>query len=104
MPKIKHARNPYLLPDTVTPEYYGIALTPDLEAFTFTGQEDIVINIKRKTSKIVLHALDLKINSVDICYVGQVGHAPAKKITLNEKMQTITLDFGQILEPGDAVL
>ena len=104
MPKTKQPRNPYLLPDTITPQHYTITLTPDLETFTFIGEESIVVNIKGKTSKIVLHALDLKVNRVDICYVGQVGHAPAQKITFNKKMQTVTLNFGQSLEPGEAVL
>lgn len=104
MPKAKRTRNPYLLPDMVTPQYYTITLTPNLEEFTFIGEESVVIKIKRKTPKIVLHALDLKVNRADICYVGQVGHVPAQRITFNKKMQTVTLDFGQLLKPGDAVL
>lgn len=104
MPKAKQTWNPYLLPDTVTPQHYTITLTPDLEAFTFIGEESVFVKIKGKTSKVVLHALDLKVNSADICYVGQIGHIPAQKITFNKKMQTVTLDFGQMLEPGDVVL
>lgn len=100
----KHAKNPYLLPDTVKPTHYTITLIPDLEKFTFSGNESVVVQIKKETSTITLHALDLKISRADLCYVGQVGHAPAQKITFNKKMQTVTIHFTDILEPGEAVL
>lgn len=97
-------RNPYLLPQNVEPTHYFIQLKPNLGEFTFIGEEKIVINIKKPTSKIVLNAIELEIKEADICYIGQVGHAPAQKIIFNKKMETVTFNFGQTLPIGQANL
>ncbi|MBI2639868.1 MAG: M1 family metallopeptidase [Candidatus Sungbacteria bacterium] len=98
------AKNPWRLSRDVEPVSYHLTLTPDFANFTFAGEEAVTIHIKQPTKKITLHALDLKISKTDLCYVGQVGHAPARRITFNKKFETVTLDFGETLKPGEAVL
>ena len=55
-----------VLPATVRPVKYRIKLQPDLDRFTFQGDESIDINIVEATREIVLNALDLEIASATL--------------------------------------
>ena len=55
-----------ILPATVKPSKYTITLQPDLEAFTFTGQETVDIQVLESTSQIVVNAVDLEIQSCSL--------------------------------------
>ncbi len=96
--------NPYLLPRGVDPVHYDIALQPDLSNFTFSGSETIQLSIKEPTSRVVLHALELKIKKAWLQNPhGGESRKPAR-ITRSKKMETITLDFGEPIQPGEAEL
>src|SRR3989338_3777353 len=84
-------KNPYLLPEDVKPIHYDIELTPDLEKFTFAGKVNIDVVIHRPTSKITLHAADLKILSAEA--FGEFASFKPVKTTHDKKMETVTLDF-----------
>ena len=51
---------PYRLPTTVTPERYQIRLTPDLKAFTFTGEETVSLSIHEPVKEISFNAAELQ--------------------------------------------
>ena len=68
-------KNPYRLDPNVRPVSYRIHLEPDLEDFTFRGNETVEIRAKKPFSTVELHALDLKITrAVLVC-----GKGPAQK-------------------------
>lgn len=50
------------LPNTVVPSSYDIKIKPNLINLTFTGSENISIDIRETIDEIVLNAYDLEIN------------------------------------------
>ena len=97
-------KNPYLLPVDVEPTHYEIELKPNLSDFTFEGSERISVTIRKPVTRITLHAQDLKIRKAQI----RAGRASvpldAKRIKVNEKMESITVEFGRKLPKGPAEL
>jgi len=84
-----------VLPDAVTPEHYRIDFTPDIEGLTFEGSVEIDVKVNRATTTIVLNAADLVIDSAMLA-----DEAKLPKVTLDDKVQTVTLTFDQPLAPG----
>ena len=101
-------KNPYLLPADVEPVHYEIELKPNLSDFTFEGSERIAVTIRKPVTKITLHAQDLKIRKAQGRLDARAGRAAealdAKRITVNKKMESITLEFGRKLPKGPAEL
>ncbi|MCH8351430.1 MAG: M1 family metallopeptidase [Chloroflexi bacterium] len=91
-----------VLPATVRPVKYRIKLQPDLDRFTFQGDESIDIHVVEATREIVLNALDLEIASATLHCGGSEN--TAESITFDEERQTATLSFGQQIPIGDATL
>jgi aminopeptidase N len=58
--------NREVLPDTVTPTHYDLALSPDAEALTFRGTVAITVNVKSPVQDIVLNADGLDFDRVTI--------------------------------------
>jgi puromycin-sensitive aminopeptidase len=54
----------YRLPRTAVPRRYGLTLAPDLEGGTFTGHEDVTIEVLEPTAELVVNAIELEIASV----------------------------------------
>lgn len=96
------ARNPYRLDRSLTPLIYRITLQPDLNTFTFSGTESVTFKAAKAYSKITLHAVELKISKAWLCGGALKKPLPAKKISFNEKLETVTLDFGRTLQAGEA--
>ncbi len=93
----------YQLPDTVRPVTYHVALTPDLSAFTFAGEEQVDVNVLKATDQIVLNALELQVAAAWLTRPGG-SSASAAKIEHDEKRETVAVTFGESLEPGRATL
>ncbi|MCI0860086.1 MAG: M1 family peptidase, partial [Chloroflexi bacterium] len=87
-----------VLPATVRPVKYRIKLQPDLDRFTFQGDESIDIHVVEATREIVLNALDLEIASATLHCGGSEN--TAESITFDEERQTATLSFGQQIPIG----
>ncbi|MBU1032187.1 M1 family metallopeptidase, partial [Patescibacteria group bacterium] len=81
--------NDIRLPVHVKPERYKIMLKPDLNEFTFTGEEIIYLSLDKPTKQITLHSVDLEIES-----------AEASKISYDKKTETVTLTFPKTLPKG----
>ncbi|KAK0169462.1 hypothetical protein PV328_012015, partial [Microctonus aethiopoides] len=64
----------YRLPDNIIPISYKIKINPDIDGkiFTFQGESEIRINVKKPTNEIILHAKNLEIApNVDLkCNLG----------------------------------
>ncbi|XP_022827407.1 aminopeptidase N-like [Spodoptera litura] len=86
----------YLLPGDVVPTHYHLKYAFDIDPatnFSYFGVVDIYLNVKKATSKIVLHANDILI-AIPIVRVGDV---PSHKVTgykVNDtySLMTISLD------------
>jgi len=89
------------LPQTVIPEHYDLALTPDLKTATFTGQEKIDVVIKAQVSTITLNSAEIKFTSVTT--VVNNASLTAKVALVPDKQQAI-FDFGRPLQPGRLTL
>jgi puromycin-sensitive aminopeptidase len=90
--------NPYRLPRTVLPSHYALTLEPDLDAATFSGEVDIVVDVQEATSSVVLNAAELEIQSAT------VGGAQASSISLDEELTRATLEFDSELQPGKTMI
>ncbi len=87
----------YRLPKTVTPSRYELRLAPDLQKFTFDGEETVAIAVNEPTDEVVLNALELEIDRAS------VERADAKldaTVELDPKMERARLKFAQMLAPG----
>uniref|UniRef100_A0A7S3P4T9 Aminopeptidase n=1 Tax=Amphora coffeiformis TaxID=265554 RepID=A0A7S3P4T9_9STRA len=90
-----------LLPSHVVPEFYDLALEPDLEAFTFKGK--VVISFAIDADKlddeevaktITLHAKELTFISASYSIDDDPTVIPAEEIRVNLKATTVTFYFG----------
>ena len=88
----------FVLPGAVRPAKYAIKLEPDLNQFTFRGEENITIDVVEATSEIVLNAIELQVESATLNKNGTA--ISAKDIRLDTSRETVTLDFGQSVTPG----
>lgn len=93
-------QNRVLLPDDVKPVFYRLHLTPDLVNFTFAGKEDVDIVVKKATTTIVLHALEITIKSAKLVKL----NAEAQSITYDKENETYSLDFGKTIPTGEETL
>jgi puromycin-sensitive aminopeptidase len=96
------ASDAVVLPESSRPSKYRIKLQPDLKNFTFDGEQSVDIQVLEPTSKIVLNSVDLKINSATLHAMGTTLTNPS--ISMDKDAETATLDFGETIQPGDALL
>ena len=92
------ATNEFVLPAAVRPARYAIRLEPDLERFTFDGEETVAIDVEESVSEIVLNAIELQVHAATLTGNGEA--ISAKDIRLDSGRETATLDFGETISPG----
>ena len=76
------------LPSHIKPIRYEIILQPNLEDFTFKGEETIELSLEKDTKFVTLHSVDLKIES------------NKAKISYDKENETVTLAFPKALKKG----
>ena len=96
-------RRPATLPPGVRPTAYRLALTPDIEEFTFEGSETVDIDVIEPTTSITLNAIELDIHSCVLTPNGGKSISPLST-TLDEKAETATFQFGERIPAGRAIL
>ena len=94
--------NAILLPANVRPVKYRLTLEPDLQRFTFKGQETIAIEVLESTSTITMNSIDIEAQSCT--YVAGGKRIDAQGISHDGEQETVTFDFGEDLEEGPASL
>lgn len=86
------------LPEHIVPERYSLTLAPNLEDFTFKGEEEIVLTITKPAKEIILHASELQIDSVEFIQ-GSTKLKP-QNISYDEKSETATIFFNTQIKTG----
>jgi puromycin-sensitive aminopeptidase len=92
----------FRLPRTVVPNRYEIRLEPDLEAFTFSGEETVAVTVREPVAEIVLNAAALQIQEVSVRDAR--GRALKGTATLEEATERARLSFPETLAPGECWL
>lgn len=90
------------LPVHVIPKHYEITLKPDLEQFTFEGEETIDLSIAKQTKTITLHSFEIDIISAE--FIHKSKDLWAGKITYNEEEETATFTFSKQISKGEGKL
>jgi len=85
---------------SVIPIHYDLEFEPDFRNFTFNGKEQIQINCKKPTNKIILNAAELKIKS---CNIRTKNDSLKAKTKLNKKNEELQITFIKKIK-GKAVL
>jgi aminopeptidase N len=83
-----------VLPATMVPLHYDLALSPDAQALTFQGTVAITLEVKSATRNVTLNAVGLTFDHATIDG-GKEG-----KVTIDEKLERVTLGFGAPLIVG----
>ena len=91
-----------VLPASVKPNKYRLTLQPDLNTFTFKGEQTVDIEIVEPTARIVLNAAELEISGVTLRRNG--SETSTHSVSPDADTETVTLDFGRTLSPGRAQL
>src|ERR1035437_7656504 len=90
------------LPSHISPIYYNLTIRPDLESFTFSGNEIIKIKVDKETNLITLHSKDIDIETVK--YVRKDKGQFASKIIYNKEKETATFYFKNKIKKGHSEL
>ncbi len=90
------------MPNHTKPQRYELFIKPNLEDFTFEGEEKIELTVKKSTTKIVLHSKELKIENVE--FRMQNAEYRTDKIKYDQKSETVTLVFKQKIPKGKGEL
>src|SRR6266567_576704 len=93
-------RTPGKLPKEVVPIEYSVRFVPDIDKFTFTGNETVKLSAHNPVRQLVLNALELKVTDASID-----GKAlPQSAMKIDEKNELLTLVLPSQLAPGDHIL
>lgn len=90
---------PTQLPRNAIPRHYAITVTPDAAKLAFTGQVAIDLTVAEATRTLTLNAADLAVRKVTISAAAS-GPAVAGAASFDAAAQTLTIDFGRELAPG----
>ena len=85
--------NPYVLLKEAMPLTYSIEIQPDFKALTFSGKEEILIDLKKDTKEIKLNSKNLEIKNVNINNL-------KAKIIYDKKYETAKFIFQDIIKKG----
>jgi puromycin-sensitive aminopeptidase len=89
--------DPYRLPRSVVPTCYDLRLEPDLEAFTFAGEETVTLTVREATREILLNAVELSVDRAEV--IGD-GRTLTAAVALDEATERCRLTFAEPLAPG----
>lgn len=94
---------PTMLPKNVRPSAYDLTLRPNLDDFTFWGEESIGVSISSPTSEIVMNCDEIAIQEARLTIGGGSTIEPSS-IDFDAEAETVRLTFRDKLPQGDASL
>jgi aminopeptidase N len=89
------------LPQSVKPEHYSLKLSPDLKAATFTGVEQIDVDLKEPAKSITLNSLEIEYQSVTISAGGKKQTAT---VSTDKEKETATFTVAEEIPAGKAIV
>jgi len=91
------------LPSHISPASYKLTITPDLESFTFAGNEIIKIKINKEVRQITLHSKDIEVESSFITSGSskKIIKQFTSRITYDTESETVTLIFNDKVKTGN---
>ncbi|XP_068625539.1 aminopeptidase N-like [Battus philenor] len=95
----------YLLPGDVAPKHYDLRLAFDVDPRTnhsFYGVADILLNIKKTTSKIILHAQDFVVADDKVTLLGGGDLPKVTGVKLNDTYNFLTIAFDRELRQDES--
>jgi len=95
--------DPYRLPRVVVPSRYELTIEPDLDAGTFSGHEQVAVEVREPVTDVVVNAVDLDIDDVWF-EAADGGRRRAAKVRLEPGEERARLVVDEPLEPGAWVL
>ncbi len=95
-------KNSVRLPKFITPIRYKLQIQPDMEAFTFIGNESIELKLEKKVKAITLHSKELEI--IEAWWGTGKAKIDAVKISYDTKSETATFLFPKNLSKGKGKL
>ncbi|EGG24449.1 puromycin-sensitive aminopeptidase-like protein [Cavenderia fasciculata] len=88
-----------VLPDNVVPKSYNLHLYPNIKAFTFRGQVDITLQVNKPTTTIVIHSIEIAIQSATIN-----NNNKAINIEYDTTDEVAVLTFEKEVSPSDSAV
>ena len=97
----------------ILPRNYNLTFEPDLEKFTFKGEEIITFELKKKTKQIILDSVDLKIEKCQLYSSSEVekykddSSRQARTISkispfkIDQKAEKLIINFSDEIKPGE---
>ena len=95
--------NTVMLPANVRPVRYELTLAPNLDDFTFEGEEAVDIEVLELTSSVVLNCAEIAIQSSELALQDGSTVSPSEAL-FNKEEETVTLQFSGDLPVGPARL
>jgi puromycin-sensitive aminopeptidase len=89
----------YRLPRTAVPHRYDLVLEPDLDAASFSGSEDVALEVRERLDEIVLNAADLEITSAWLARDGE--RLDVTQTRLDETTERAHLRLARTIDPGE---
>ena len=87
---------PGKLPKEVVPTEYSVRVVPNIDNFTFAGTERVNLNVRSPVRKLVLNALELKIQTASV----DGKELAASAIRIDKKNELLTLALSSELAAG----
>ena len=87
------------LPRTVVPRHYRLRLEPDLEQAVFAGSAEVTVEVRERTERLLLNALELDIGQVRLHPSGG-GDPIAAEVEYDEEAQRAAFLLAEPAQPG----
>ena len=84
------------------PRKYRLTLQPDMETFTFRGEQQVELDLSAPTSRITMNALDIEVQSASVTSSGITESA--SNIEYDREAETVSFSFHHALSEGHATL
>ncbi len=91
------------LPQNAQPLKYRLTLAPDMNQFTFRGDETIDIEVSKATNNLVLNCVEIQVQSASVTLPTGTEMA-ASNIRYDEESETVTFEFPDPLPVGESQL
>lgn len=101
MPARKSEKKSVRLSSDILPLHYKIHFEPDLDNFTFTGEEEITLDVKKEIKVIKLHSAEIEIFKAEII---QGKNSQTGSVSFLSEDEEVDITFPSEIKKGKAML